>query len=65
MLEEALGRTCEPMGRGIHAGAGLLAGLTIPWGIHTGVVCRELQPVGRAHIGEVHGGLHLVGETPR
>ncbi|GAB0208359.1 AN1-type zinc finger protein 5-like [Grus japonensis] len=31
-LEQAPGRTCGPMERGAHAGAGLLAGLVTPWG---------------------------------
>ena len=39
MLEQAPGRTCGPMGRGAHAGAGLLAGLVTPWGTHAGTVC--------------------------
>jgi len=33
--------------------------------IHTGAACEELQPVGRTHIGEVHGELSTVGRTPR
>ncbi|GAB0190267.1 AN1-type zinc finger protein 5-like [Grus japonensis] len=28
-----------PVERGAHTGAGLLAGLVTPWGIHTGAVC--------------------------
>ena len=26
-------------------------------GTHAGAVCEELQPVGRTHVGEVHGGV--------
>lgn len=25
-------------------------------GTHNGAACEELQPVGRTHVGEVHGG---------
>ena len=38
-LEQAAGKTCGPMERGAHAGAGLLAGLVTPWGTHAGAVC--------------------------
>jgi len=31
----------------------------------TGAVCEELQPMGRTHVGEVHGGLSPMGGTPR
>ena len=37
-LEQAPGRTCEPVERGAHARAGLLAGLVTPWGTHAGAV---------------------------
>lgn len=30
---------------------------------HTGAVCQELQPLGRTHMGEVHGGLFSVKVT--
>ena len=33
-------------------------------GTHPGTVCEELQPVGRTHVGEVHGGLSAVEGTP-
>ncbi|GAB0187278.1 hypothetical protein GRJ2_001193100 [Grus japonensis] len=78
-LEQAPGRTCDPMERGAHTGAGLLAGLVTLWGptleqsvpeglhlmeeTHAGAVHEELQPVGRTHI-EVHGGLSPMGGTP-
>ena len=39
MLEQAPGRTCGPIERGAHGGAGLLAGLVTPWGTHTGAAC--------------------------
>jgi len=32
--------------------------------IHVGTVPKELQPVGRTHTGEVHGGLSPMGGTP-
>jgi len=35
-LEQAPGRTCEPMERGAHAGAGLLSGIVTLWGTHAG-----------------------------
>ena len=31
-LKQAPARTCGPVERGAHAGAGLLAGLVTPWG---------------------------------
>jgi len=39
VLEQASARTCRPVERGTHAGAGLLAGLVTPWGIHAGAAC--------------------------
>ena len=79
-MEQAPGRTCGPMERGAHAGAGLLSGLVTPWGptleqpvperlhpagrTHAGAVCEELQPVEKTNIGEVRGGLSPVGGTP-
>jgi len=33
-------------------------------GTHAEAVCEELQPVGKIHVGEVHGGLSPVGGTP-
>jgi len=38
-LEQAPARTCRPVERGAHAGAGLLTGLVMPWRIHTGAAC--------------------------
>jgi len=38
-LEQTPGRTCGPMERGAHTGAGLLAGLVTPWGTHAGAAC--------------------------
>jgi len=38
-LEQAPARTCGPMERGAHTGAGLLAGLVTPWGTHAGAAC--------------------------
>jgi len=32
VLEQASARTCRPVKRGAHAGAGLLTGLVTPWG---------------------------------
>jgi len=71
VLEQAPARTCGPVQRGAHTGAGFLAGLVTPWGptleqpvpeglhpmgrTHTGAVHEELQPVGRTHVGEVCG----------
>jgi len=78
-MEQAPARTCRPVERGAHAGAGLLAGLVTPWGptlkqpvpeglhpvegTHTGAVREELQPVGRTHFGEVCGELSPVRGT--
>ena len=63
VLEQSPARTCGPVERGAHAGAGLLAGLVTPWGTQAGAVCEELQPVGRTHVGEVRGELSPVGGT--
>ena len=79
MLEQVPARTCGPVERGAHAGAGLLAGLVTPWvptmeqpvpeglqpvgRIHAGAVCEELQPVGRTHIEKVCGELSPVRGT--
>ncbi|GAB0190583.1 hypothetical protein GRJ2_001523600 [Grus japonensis] len=63
-LEQAPGRTCGPVERGTYSRAGLLAGVVTPWGTHVGAVREELQPMGRTHIGEVHGGLSPVRGTP-
>ena len=38
-LEQAPARTCGPVDRGAHAGAGLLAWLVTPWGNHTVAAC--------------------------
>ena len=38
-LEQDPGRSCGPVERGAHAGAGFLAGLVTPWGTHAGAVC--------------------------
>jgi len=38
-LEQASGRSCGPMERGAHPGAGLLAGLVTLWGAHAGAAC--------------------------
>jgi len=81
MLDQAPARTCRPVERGAHAGAGLLAGLVTPWGptleqpvpeglhpmgrTHAGAVGEELQPVGRTHVGEVCGELSPMRGTPR
>ena len=35
----SLPRTCRPVEREAHTGAGLLAGLVTPWGIHAGAAC--------------------------
>jgi len=65
-LEQAPGRTCGPVERGAHAGAGLMAGLvmptlehSVPEGLHpmevtcAGAVHGELWPLRRAHVGQV------------
>ncbi|GAB0208471.1 EH domain-containing protein 4 [Grus japonensis] len=31
---------------------------------HAETICEELQPMGRTHVGEVHGGLSPMGGTP-
>jgi len=78
-LEQVPGRTCRPVERGAHAGAGLLAGLVTPWGrtleqpvpeglhpvgrTHARAACEELQPVGRTDVGEVCGELPPVRGT--
>ena len=64
-LELAPGRSCGPVERGAHTGAGLLAGLVTPWGTHARAVHEELHPAGRTHAGAVRGGLSPVGGTPR
>lgn len=54
--------------RGAHAGAGLLAALSVPkglhpvGGIHSGAVCEEVQAVGRTCVGAVCRGLSPVGD---
>jgi len=75
-LVQAPARTCGPVERGPHAGAGLLAGLVtlkqpVPEGLHpvgrthAWAVCEELQPVGRTHVGEVCGELTPMRATSR
>jgi len=32
-------------------------------GTHAGAIREELQPIGRTHVGEVHGGLSSMGGT--
>jgi len=39
VLEQTPGRTCGPVERAGHAGAGLLAGLVTLWGFHAGAAC--------------------------
>jgi len=39
VLEQAAGRTCAPMEREAHAGAGLLVGLVTLQEMHAGTVC--------------------------
>jgi len=79
VLEQAPARTCGPVERETHAGAGLLAGLVTPWGptleqpvseglhlidgTHAGAVCEELQYMGRTHVGEISGELSPVRGT--
>lgn len=68
------GRTCGPMEKGVHTGAGCWQGPTLGECVsaglhpnekdHTGAICEELLPLGRTQVGEVHGGLFSVGETP-
>jgi len=78
-MEQAPARTCGPVERGAHAGAGLLAGLVTPWGpmleqpvseelhsmgrTHGGAVREELHPMGRTHFGEVCAELSPVRGT--
>jgi len=42
-----------------------MTGLFIPLGTHAGVVHETLQPLGRTHIGAVHGDVSSVTGTPR
>jgi len=51
--------------RGARARAAFLAGPGTPQGTHAEAVGEELQPVGRIHVGQVHGELSPVGRTPR
>jgi len=39
VLRQAPARTCGPVERGAHAGAGLLAGLATLWRTHAGAAC--------------------------
>ncbi|PKU42348.1 suppression of tumorigenicity 5 protein isoform x4 [Limosa lapponica baueri] len=48
-------RTCDSMGDP-HWSSLFLKHCT-PWGTLAGAVSEELQPMGRTHIGEIHGGL--------
>ncbi|KAJ7415763.1 hypothetical protein WISP_76221 [Willisornis vidua] len=60
MLKQGPGRTCGAMGRGAHAGAGLLAGLVTPLGTHLSL--KDLHPVEGTHIGSVYDELNPVGK---
>jgi len=62
-LEQSPARACGPVKRGAHAGAGLLAGLVIPWGTHAGAIHEDLHPVGGIHNGAVREGLQPLGRT--
>ena len=80
MLEQASGRTCRPVERGAHTGAGLLARLVTPQGstleqavpeglhpmegTHAVAVHEELQRVERNCFRAVRGGQSPVGGTP-
>ena len=44
MLEQAPARTCGPVERAAHTGAGFLAGLVSSQGTHTGAVCSWRTP---------------------
>lgn len=61
-LKRAPGRGCA-LWRGVHAGAGRTLEQSVPEGLYpmerdlAGAVLRELQSVGRTHIGKVGAGL--------
>jgi len=38
-MEQTPARTCGPVERGAHIGAGFLAGLVTPWRTHAGAAC--------------------------
>lgn len=79
-LEQAPSRSCS-LWKGAHAGAGFLAGSvahmgpmlekTIPEGpypierTHAGAGLKELQPMARTDVGEVHEELYPLGGTPQ
>jgi len=64
VLEQAAGRTCGPMERGAHAGAGLLAGLVTPWGpMLEQPVPEGLHPVGRTHAFRIRLSFRLAKST--
>jgi len=46
MLEQAPGKTCGPVERGVHTGAGLLAGIVTLAGDVPGAVHEGLCPMG-------------------
>jgi len=53
-LKQAPAKTCRPVERGAHTGAGLLAGLVTLWGpMLEQPVPEGLHPVGRTHAGAV------------
>ncbi|KAJ7417868.1 hypothetical protein WISP_62321 [Willisornis vidua] len=55
-------RTCDLVGDSCWSG--LFLKESTCGGTHTGVVCEELQPMGKLHIGEIHRGLPPVGWIP-
>jgi len=65
VLEQAPARTCRPVEREAHAGAGLLAGLVTLWKRSTleQPVPEGLHPVGGTHPGAVHEELQSMGRT--
>ena len=53
MLEQAPGRTCDPVNKGVHAVAGLLAVLVTPW--RGGPMLKKPVPEGLRPVERVHG----------
>jgi len=53
---------CDPVGS--LRWSRFAAGLMTLRGTHAGAVSEEMQPVGRTHSGEVHGGLYPMGGSP-
>ncbi|OPJ76687.1 hypothetical protein AV530_015336 [Patagioenas fasciata monilis] len=54
-LEQAPGRTCDPVEKGAYAGASFLAGLVTPWGTPHGnsPFLKDCNPMEKIHAGAV------------